>query len=188
MHTEGEPLPARWRRPASSRYRTTKVALAVTAGLLLTAGFTMPQARAAVTTTAKGSAISAVRPDTLKGSCTSTNNSTSFWGSCKGTGPTSYRAVAFCADGDAVFGIEHWDGDTRGSTASCTISGLNSTLDTNWGYLLCSTSNGNGTYEGYVDKHGDISGILDQLGAGNIPAGGNFLCEYDTSGDGAVAP
>jgi hypothetical protein len=190
MRTIEEPRPARWRHQARPKYRIIKAALAVTAGLLLAAAFTTASAQAAVTSTAKtiGTMQPKVIPETLKTCETGTNNSYEYYGWCDGTGPTSYRTVAYCENGDAVLGLERWDGDRRLSYSSCELNGMNSTLDADWGYLLCSNNNGAGTYQGYSDKHGDISWILYDWGNGNITTGGTTLCEWDTSAENVINP
>jgi hypothetical protein len=132
--------------------------------------------------------VSAVQPQTLSGCYTGTNNTYEYYVWCKGSGPTSYRAIAYCTDGEVVFGVERWDGDNRESYASCESNGLNSTLDANWGILLCSNDNGAGTYQGYYDRHGDISQYLQAWGSGTIATGGTWACEYDTTGTPAVSP
>jgi hypothetical protein len=153
-----------------SRYRLTKAALAVTAGTFLTVGLSISSAGA-----------STLQPETLKTCETGSNNAYEYTGWCDGTGPTSYRVLATCTNNYGVYGVTRWDGDRRESTASCEINGLNQTLQNNWGYVLCSTSNGAGTYQGYVDKHGDISSVLLTWGNGNIVTGGNLMCQYDVS-------
>jgi hypothetical protein len=188
MRKEEEPKLARWPRPARSRYRVTKIALAVPVGLLLIAGFTAAPAGAAVTSTANTSSISTMKPDTLGTCAVGSNNSYEYHGYCSGTGPTSYRAIVYCEDEDAVFGVELWDGDTANSYASCEVDGLNSTLDEDWGLLLCSNNNGDGTYQGYEDRHGDISWILLNWGDGNIMTGGTTLCDFNTSGEAPFDP
>ena len=166
MRTTEEPRSAH----AGPRHRAMKTAFAVTAGLLLTAGFTTAPAQAAM-----------VQPATLKTCAVGANNTLEYHGWCNGTGPTSYRVIAYCTSGQAVAGLERWDGDTRQSYADCTTVG--STLNADWGYLLCSNDNGTGTYQGYVNRHGDISWMLLNWGNGNIIAGGNTLCEYNTSAE-----
>jgi hypothetical protein len=156
-------------------------------GLLLAVGLSMTPAGAAVTSTAQTSA-SAVQPQTLSKCYTGTNNTYEYYVWCNGTGPTSYRAIAYCTDGEVVFGVERWDGDDRESYASCESNGLDSTLDANWGILLCSNGNGNGTYQGYYDRHGDISQYLQNWGGGTIATGGTWACSYDTAGTPAVNP
>lgn len=191
MRTAGEPEPARWWRPARSRHRIAKAALAGTVGLLLSAGLTMAPAGAAVTSTAKVTSTNTAQPDTLKTCKTGANNSYEYHGWCDGTGPTSYRAIAMCTNGDAIYGVSRWDGDDRQSYASCEINGLNSTLNAalpDWGYLLCSNDNGAGTYQGYVNKHGDISWMLFNWGNGNIATGGTTLCDWDTNGENPFNP
>ena len=101
-------------------------------------------------------------PDTLSSCLTGVNNSYEFYTWCKGTSPTAYRTVAYCADGDAVLGVEYADGSGNLSYANCdSTDSLDSTLNTGtgggWGILLCSNSNGAGTYQGYYDRSGDIS-------------------------------
>jgi hypothetical protein len=188
MRTTAEQGPSRWRRQAGPGYRIIKAALAVAVGLLLTAGFTIAPAQAAVTSTAKTSPIGQAQPDTLKTCYTGTNNTYEYYGWCNGTGPTSYRVIGYCANDDAIYGVERWDGDTRESYASCKIDNLNSTLTADWGYLLCSNGNGNGTYQGYINKHGDISWMLLNWGNGNIMTGGTTLCDYDTSAEAPFDP
>lgn len=167
------------KRPVRSGHSIVKTALAAIAGLLLTAALTTTQAHASVTSAARASAVSAVHPDTFSGSCDGTNDDVSFWGYCGGSGPTSYRAIAYCYSEDygnyGVFGVERWDGDTTDSAAHCSDDGLGGVLVENWGYVRCSNSDGQGAYDGYVNKHGDISGIIDDVG-------GTWLCDYDTSG------
>ena len=106
--------------------------------------------------TPAGAAVAAVHPDTLTVCYTGTNNTYEYYVWCNGTGPTSYRSIVYCADGQVVFGVERWDGDDRESYASCESNGLGSTLSDNWGIPLCSNDNGTGTYEGYDNRHGDI--------------------------------
>jgi hypothetical protein len=152
--------------------------LAVTAGLLAT-GLSMTPANAAV------------RPATLSACEPGTSNSYEFYGWCSGSGTTSYRAIAMCANGNAVYGVELYDGDPLGSFASCEVDGQDSTLSTtepDWGYLECSNNNGSGTYSGYKDISGDISWMLLNWGNGNIATGGNTLCDYDTSGEAPFNP
>lgn len=149
----------------------------------------MAPAGAAVTSTAQASPTSAIQTPLALSKCyTGTNNTYEYYVWCNGTGPTSYRAIAYCTDGEVVFGIERWDGDTRQSYASCESNGLNSTLDANWGILLCSNDNGSGTYQGYYDRHGDISQYLQNWGSGTIATGGTWACEFDTTGTPAVSP
>jgi hypothetical protein len=182
MRSAAEPGAAAWRRPAKSRYRITKAALTVAMGLLLTAGFATAPAQAAVST------AKAAIPATLKSCPSGVNNSYEYYVWCDGTGPTSYRAIAYCANGSGVFGIERWDGDRRQSYANCQIDGMNSTLNGDWGIILCSTDNGTGTFQGYLNRQGDISWILLNWGNGNIVTGGNTMCEYNTSGAASFNP
>ena len=147
----------------------------------------MAPAGAAVTSTAQTSA-GAVQPQTLSKCYTGTNNSYEYYVWCNGTGPTSYRAIAYCTDGDVVCGAELPDGDETESFASCESNGLDSTLGPNWGILLCSNDNGDGTYQGYYDRHGDISQYFQNWVSGNIATGGTWACEYDTSGTPVVSP
>ena len=154
---------------------------------MLAVGLSLTPAEAAVTSTNQ-TAPNAVQPQTLSKCPTGTNNAYEYYVWCNGTGPTSYRAIAYCADGEVVFGVERWDGDDRESYASCESNGLNSTLLANWGILLCSASNGTGTYQGYYDRHGDISQYLQIWGNGSITTGGTWACDYDTNGTPAVSP
>jgi hypothetical protein len=191
MRTAKELEPARGRHPARSGFRIVKVALALAAGLLVTAGLTMTPARAATAGAPESAAIGKVVPDTLGTCAIGENNSYEYHTSCGGTGPTSYRAIAICADGEGVFGLERWDGDTRQSYASCEVDDLGSTLSTqqpDWGILLCTNNDGDGTYQGYLDRHGDISWILLNWGNGNIMTGGTTLCDYNTTGEAPFNP
>jgi hypothetical protein len=170
MRSDQEPESVRRGRRGASRYRVTKAALAVVAGTFMTVGLSVSAAGA-----------STLQPETLKTCETGSNNAYEYTGWCDGTGPTSYRVLATCTGNVGVYGVTRWDGDRRESTASCEINGLNQTLDNNWGYVLCSTGNGAGTYQGYVDKHGDISSVLLTWGNGNITTGGTLMCQYDVS-------
>jgi hypothetical protein len=71
-------------------------------------------------------------------------------------------------------------------------NGLGSTLDENWGILLCSNDNGTGTgtgtYTGYYDRHGDISQYFQNWGNGTISTGATWACEIDTSGTPYYSP
>jgi hypothetical protein len=163
------------------------VSLTAAAGLLLAVGLSTAPAGAAVSSTGQTS-VSAVQPQTLSSCPSGTNNSYEYYVWCNGTGPTSYRAIAFCADQEVVFGVLRWDGDRRQSYASCHIDNQNSTLDGNWGILLCSASNGSGTYQGYYNRQGDISQYLQAWGSGTIATGGTWACDYDTSGEAEVSP
>jgi hypothetical protein len=144
-------------------------------------------AGAAVTSTAQTSA-SAIQPQTLSKCYTGTNNTYEYYVWCNGTGPTSYRAIVTCANGEILMGVERWDGDTRQSYASCRDDGFNSTLVTGWGILLCSNDNGTGTYQGYYDRNGDISQYFQNWGNGTIATGATWACDYDTSGTPYAGP
>lgn len=180
MRTAKEPQPAEGRRPAKSRYRNAKVALAVTAAPLLAAGF--------MTTSARADVI----PDALRTCTVGANSTYEYHGWCQGSGPTSYRAIAFCtaagapagSQGEGVYGLERWDGDSRQSYANCHHVSSTERLTEDWGYLLCSNNNGTGSYQGYVTRHGNISWILLNLGGGPtvpnaIQNGGTALCDWD---------
>jgi hypothetical protein len=106
-----------------------------------------------------------------------------FYDMCKGSGPTSFRTMALCQDGKVVLGVEYQDGSGSLSYASCQVNSLNSTLNQDWGLLLCSNNNGAGQYQGYIDAKGggDISWILLNWGNGTIANGGTTLCELSTS-------
>lgn len=170
------------------RYRIIKATLAVIAGLTLAAVFTTGPAGATVTSTAKTASISNVSPDTL-GTCkTGTNNAYEYYGWCTGSGPTSYRVIVYCTNGDGVFGIQRADGNELDSLASCEFDGLDSTLNADWGFLLCSNDNGDSTYDGYVDRHGDISWMLDYWGDGNIITGGDTMCNWDIYAESSFNP
>ena len=189
MRTPGEPISPRPPRlpgtPGRRGRRVTAVAL-VTAGVLLAPGLTA-SAGAAASSTAKA----AVTPHavTLPACLTGVHNSYEFYTWCQGTSPASYRTIAYCANGDAVLGIEYADGSGNLSYADCSSTGgLNSTLNADWGILECSNYNGSGTYQGYVDTSNDISWILLNLGSGNITTGGTTLCDYSIGAATAINP
>jgi hypothetical protein len=186
LRTSKAPGPSRWWRDSTKRGIISAV-LTAAAGLLLAVGLSAAPAGAAVSGTGHTSA-GAVQPQTLSSCPSGTNNSYEYYVWCNGTGPTSYRAIAYCSDGEVVFGVMRWDGDRRQSYASCEIDGQNSTLDTDWGILLCSNDNGSGAYQGYEDRHGDISQYLQAWGSGTIATGGTWACDYDTSGEAEVSP
>jgi hypothetical protein len=178
LRTLEESRPSRWRRGLPKR-RVVGASLTAAAGVVLAVGMSVTPA---------GAAVSAVHPQTLSTCKIGTNNTYEYYVWCDGTGPTSYRSIAYCADGEVVMGIERWDGDDRESYASCESNGLDSTLVENWGILLCSNNNGTGTYAGYEDRHGDISQYLQYWGNGTIATGGTWACQYDTSGTPEVNP
>ena len=133
-------------------------------------------------------------PNELDGCVAGTQTSSSTWhGYCKGTGPSSYRALAFCEPtgsqtGTGEYGKERWDGN-QASYVNC---GTNGNL-VDWGYLLCSNDDGNGTYTGYWPVHGDISWMLVNLGGGSSNPnaqvdGGNAMCKYDIKGENSFNP
>lgn len=189
MRSAEKPKSARlWQRSRSS-YHITKVALAATVGLLLTAGFTIAPAGAAIMSTSR-TLIGTMQPKTLKSCEPGANNSVVFYGWCRGSGPTSYRAIAYCSDGLSVYGEERWDGDERQSYANCQTADSNSTLNTqpDWGYILCSNNNGDGTYQAYENISGDISWMLANMGSGNFQVGGNYLCDLNTDGQASFNP
>ncbi|HET9173516.1 MAG TPA: hypothetical protein VFN97_29055 [Actinospica sp.] len=120
---------------------------------------------------------------------TGMSNAYEFYTWCQGSSPAAYRTIAYCANGDAVLGVEYADGSGNLSYADCSATGgLNSTLSANWGILLCSDSDGAGTYAGYHDTSGDISGLMLNWGNGNITTGGTTLCDYSTGQATAVNP
>lgn len=169
-------------------------AVMAAAGLVMALGLTTP-AGAVVASVANTPPAPTATPDTLasSGCLTGENNSYEFYTWCKGTSPTSFRTIAYCADSDAVLGVEYADGSGNLSYADCSSTGgLDSTLGTgtnaDWGILLCSNYNGTGTYQGYIDRSGDISWILGLWGSGNITDGGNTLCEYSISVPAAINP
>lgn len=116
------------------------------------------------------------------------SNSYEFYSWCKGTSPASYRTIAICANGNAVLGVEYAVNSGNLSYADCSSAGMGSTLNADWGILMCSNYNGTGTYQGYVDTSGDISWILLNWGAGNITTGGTTLCDYSIGQATAVNP
>ena len=177
--------------------------------LLLAVGLSTAPAGAAVTSTAKGRPAAAAIPlalsTCLNGVNNSVNNSTvqfpgdEFYTWCKGSGPTSFRTIALCANGDAVLGVQYADGSGSLSYANCkTTSSLNSTLNPNppndpsagpdLGILLCSNTNGNSAYQGYIDKSNDISWILFNWGNGDIQKGGLTFCNWNVANPTAINP
>jgi hypothetical protein len=184
LRTQDEPRPARWWR-GRPRRRGITAAFTVAAGLLLVLGLGTAPSGAAVAGTPKTAHAAAITPDTLSSCLAGVNNTYEFYTWCKGTSPTSFRTVAYCADGEAVIGVEYVDGSGSLSYANCKTTGnQNSTLisgsSAGWGILLCSNVNGSGTYAGYYDRSGDISQLLANWGAGNIATGGTTLCQYST--------
>jgi len=154
---------------------------------------TAPAGAAVPSSTAKTAPAATAIPLTLSSCLTGESNSYEFYTWCKGTSPTSFRTIAYCADNDAVLGVEYTDGSGDLSYADCKdTDGLNSTLITGagvgWGILLCSNVNGTGQYAGYIDRSGDISNILIDWGNGTIATGGTTLCEYSTGQATAVNP
>lgn len=153
-------------------------------GLLLAAGLSTAPAGASATSTAKTSPAGTVQPQTLSSCLAGMNNSYEFYTWCKGTSPTSFRTIAYCADGEGVLGAEYQDGSGSLSYANCQIDGLNSTLNADWGILWCSNNNGTGTYQGYANRaSGDISWMLAAWGNGSISTGGTTICEWDTNNE-----
>jgi hypothetical protein len=84
-------------------------------------------------------------------------------------------------------GVERWDGNKAQSEADCQ-SEENTTLGADWGILLCSNNNGDGTYQGYYNRHYDISWMLFNWGNGNIMTGGTTICDWDANGETAFNP
>jgi len=179
-----------WRRGKPRSKGIT--AATVTAGLLVLGLGTVP-AGAAVASTGKATPAAAaataagtpVTPLALTNCLTGVSNTYEFYTWCKGTSPTSFRTIAYCADGEAVIGVEYTDGSGSLSYANCKTTGnQNSTLisgsSAGWGILECSNGNGAGTFAGYHDTSGDISQLLANWGAGNIATGGTALCQYST--------
>ena len=153
-------------------------------GVLLAPSLT-PSAMAAVARTPVGSATTS--PSCLAGY----NNAYEFYTLCQGTSPASFRTIAYCANSEAVIGVEYADSSGNLSYGDCSgTDGLGSTLNTadDWGVLLCSNDNGTGTYAGYVPTKGDISWILMNWGGGNITTGGTTLCDYSIGQAAAINP
>jgi hypothetical protein len=189
LRTPGEPIsPRSPRLPGRSGRRGRRVtAAALAAGAALLATGLTASAEAATATTAKASA----KPHavTLPVCLTGYHNSFEFYTWCQGTSTAGFRTIAFCANGDAVLGVEYADGSGNMSYADCSATGgLNSTLNADWGVLECSASNGTGTFQGYIDSGGDISWILQNWGAGNITTGGTALCDYSIGQAAAINP
>ncbi len=59
-----------------------------------------------------------------------------------------------------MFGAEEADGSRLLSIADCQVGGSTLTLGTGWGIIECSNYNGSGTFQGYINKIGDISSIM----------------------------
>lgn len=86
--------------------------------------------------------------------CSGSNTADSVTGWCDGSGPVAYRAVAWCGNGtEAAYGIEHPDGDTAKSTATC---GGYGGLSTQWGIFVCDSR----VLIGYYSLHGDTAGTM----------------------------
>jgi len=184
-----EPRPARWRR-GKPRRKGILATFTVTAALLVLGLGTVPAGAAVASHGKAAPAAAAVTPLTslaLTNCLTGVNNTYEFYTWCKGTSPTSFRTIAYCADGQAVIGVEYTDGSGNLSYANCKTTGnQNSTIisgsSAGWGILECSNGNGTGTFAGYHDTSGDISQLLANWGAtngvGDITAGGTKLCQY----------
>jgi hypothetical protein len=168
-----------------------KAAVTLAAGLPLAAGLSIAPAGAAVTSNVKAPVSGALQPETLTTCSTGANTAYSYHSWCGGTGPTSYRVIVHCANGELVLGVEYPDGtdpNKAQSTASCQYNNMNSTLQNDWGIILCSNNNGAGTYQGYRNRHDDISQYLLTWGNGNIATGGTYACELNTNGEQVVSP
>ena len=189
MRTPGEPISPRSPKPtgwSGQRGRRVTAAVLVAGGALLASGLTA-SAGAATSSTAKAAAKPATVP--LPVCLTGEHTSYEFYTWCQGASPASFRTIAYCADGEAVLGVEYADGSGSLSYADCSATGgLNSTLGAGWGVLECSNYNGSGTYAGYFDSSGDISGILQNWGSGNITTGGTALCDYSIGQATAINP
>ena len=167
------------------RGRRVTAAVLVAAGAVVASGLTA-SAGVAVSSTAKGPATA--HAVALPVCLTGYHNSYEFYTWCQGASPASYRTIAYCANGQAVIGIEYADGSGNISYADCSgTDSLDSTLNTSpnssdWGILECSNYNGSGTFSGYVDSsspNGDISWILANWGGTNgVAGGGTALCDY----------
>jgi hypothetical protein len=177
------------------------VGLAVALGLLLAAGMCASSAGAAVKAGESVKAMAAVKP-TVKApkavvaataaasaipTCDAgvTNGVYEYYTDC--TAGTYYaRTVAQCADGNLALGAEELGSSRTVSVSTCkNDSGLNSA--DNWGILYCSSDDGDGSYEGYLDESGDISQFLSTVGSGDISTGGTYICEYDATGQTEIA-
>jgi hypothetical protein len=150
----------------------------VTGGLLLAAGLSPSSAGAAVTTAAKP--VPATAAASTPTCDTGIHNTYEYYTLCTSSGSNYYRAVAHCADGNIALGAEFQLGSKTVSVATCKAeSGLDPA--DNWGLLFCSSNSGAGTYQGYLNKSGDISQYLVQVGSGTIATGGTYMCDIDTN-------
>lgn len=175
-----------------------KAAFAMFTGLALATAIAAAPAGAAVASTAKTSPGDtaaedpqdpvSVLPDTISSCDTGVNDAYQYAGRCTGTSASVFRTVAYCANGMLALGEEHHADVAENSTASCQVNNMNSTLDSDWGFLICSNNLGTGTYQGYYLRHGDISRWLYQLGKGSVPNGGTILCQYGTSIQTSISP
>jgi hypothetical protein len=171
--------------PSTSGRRGIRITAAtvMAAGVLLAPG---------LATTADAATSSAVVADTTTPTTCSKGyaNTYEFYTLCKGTSPAGYRTIAYCANGEAVLGVEYAVNSGSISYADCAATGgMNSTLSTlGWGILYCSNFNGSGSFGGYFDTTGDISTILLNWGAQNITTGGTTLCEYSIGTAQAISP
>lgn len=190
------------RRRIRPSLTATKAALTGTAGLLLAAGLSMTPAQAAVT----AAAPQAIQPATL-GTCqpgktvsdglgSTTSSIDEFYGWCGGTKTTSYRAFAFCTNGRAILGVVRYDGDPRGSFASCgstdnyhaDLGSLDGT-GLAYGFVLCSDNTGAGTYQGYKDQGSNKTSFSTMaINWAAVTNGDNFLCDYAVDGEAGVDP
>jgi hypothetical protein len=205
VHTPDETRSAR--RQGKPARRAAKTCLAVALGLLLAAGMCASSAGAAVKAVESVKAVksvkavAAVKPTvkdpkaviaaTAAASAIPTcdaginNGVYEYYTDC--TAGTYYaRTVLQCQDDNLALGAEELGSSRTVSVSNCkNDDGLN-TAD-NWGVLYCSSNDGDGTYEGYTDESGDISTFLSTIGGGNIPDGGDYVCEYDATNSTVIA-
>ena len=184
MRTPDESRSARrQRKPAR---RVAKTGLAVAVGLLLTAGMSASSARASVKPTVKAATVVRGATTAAIPTCdTGIHNNYEYYTDCT-AGTYYYRTVAQCADGNLALGAEYLGSSKTVSRSTCEDdSDLNSA--DNWGLLYCSSNSGNGTYEGYLNKSGDISQFLLTTGNGTIATGGTYMCDIDTNASTVIA-
>ena len=186
-------------------HRVTAAALTTAGVLVLTTGLGMASAGAAVSKTTPLTAMSPHKLGTcVNGAIGPSNPPVQYRGGCAGSGPTSYRTLAWCNNNEAAIGIENTDGYSHQSYAKCDLGTSTALLATSgntgtspdwgWGYIFCNENKGNTTESGgYLPKSGsgsDMSQILVDVGGGNndIPQGIVDLCNWNYTNEAMFNP
>jgi hypothetical protein len=178
-----------------------KTGLAAAVGLLLAAGMSASSAGAAVkpavkapaaaraAAAVKAPAAAVAAPGAAAAAIptcdTGIHNNYEYYTDCT-AGTYYYRTVAQCADGNLALGAEELGSSKTVSRSTCLNDSDLNPAD-NWGLLYCSSSSGNGTYEGYLNESGDISQFLLTTGNGTIATGGTYMCDIDANASNVIA-